>query len=206
MADYKFSAEPRTIENHEKYREPELMPPSNLMFDRRIVRGNTYAAMIVPDSTRQEIERREQLEKAYRARMLQKEREAEVEENLKVNEERDIDDEIDEEFIAQENEKVLNEYEELQNATHPPTATQAGFFVDRPPSPLFLPQEPGLHQSTQIEYDELFDFELEVDPILDVIVGKTLEQARMEVLEEDEIKTLRKPSILCIKHIGYYYF
>lgn len=45
---------------------------------------------------------------------------------------------------------------------------------------------------TQIEDGELFDFDIEVDPILDVIVGKTLEEARMEVIESDELEIMRK--------------
>lgn len=44
---------------------------------------------------------------------------------------------------------------------------------------------------TQIEDDELFDFDTEVEPILQVLVGKSVEQGRMEVIEEDEIEELR---------------
>ena len=40
--------------------------------------------------------------------------------------------------------------------------------------------------ATQIEDYELFDFVLEVEPILQVLVGKTLEQAQTELREEDE--------------------
>ena len=38
---------------------------------------------------------------------------------------------------------------------------------------------------------KLFDFDLEVRPILEVLVGKTLEQALMEVMEEEELQRLR---------------
>lgn len=34
---------------------------------------------------------------------------------------------------------------------------------------------------TQVDVDELFDFDLEVEPILQVLVGKTLEHAMLEV-------------------------
>eukprot|EP00960_Hanusia_phi_P039669 753975-Hanusia_phi.AAC.5 len=43
----------------------------------------------------------------------------------------------------------------------------------------------------QIFEGELFDFDFEVEPILQVIVGKTLEQSLMEVLEEEELKNMR---------------
>ncbi|KAK1132344.1 hypothetical protein K0M31_016452 [Melipona bicolor] len=38
----------------------------------------------------------------------------------------------------------------------------------------------------------LFDFDYEVQPILEVLVGKTIEQALIEVLEEEEIAALRE--------------
>ena len=55
------------------------------------------------------------------------------------------------------------------------------FYLDRPPVPLFQPRMPLKEncKSTQI-YDgdyELFDFEKEVEPMLNVLIEKTLEQA-----------------------------
>jgi hypothetical protein len=38
---------------------------------------------------------------------------------------------------------------------------------------------------------QLFDFDLEVQPALEVLVGKTVESALVEVLEEEELATLR---------------
>ena len=69
------------------------------------------------------------------------------------------------------------------------------FYLDRPPVPLFQPRMPAKEccKSTQI-YDgdyELFDFNKEVEPMLNVLVQKTLEQARMEVLEEREIAIIK---------------
>ena len=39
--------------------------------------------------------------------------------------------------------------------------------------------------------EELFNFNEEVEPMLNVLVLKTLEQARMEVLEEEELKIMK---------------
>lgn len=39
---------------------------------------------------------------------------------------------------------------------------------------------------------KLFDFDLEVKPILEVLVGKTIEQSLLEVMEEEELADLRK--------------
>jgi hypothetical protein len=38
---------------------------------------------------------------------------------------------------------------------------------------------------------QLFDFDSEVEPILEVLVGKTVEHALTEVLEEEELEGLR---------------
>mgnify|MGYP005650810019 CR=1 FL=1 len=55
-----------------------------------------------------------------------------------------------------------------------------------------MPVKTGVDKSTLVEDNELFDFEDEVRPILSVLCGKTLEQARMEVLEEEELNTMRE--------------
>jgi len=41
----------------------------------------------------------------------------------------------------------------------------------------------------------LFDFDIEVKPILEVLVGKTVEQALMEVMEEEELASLRAQQV-----------
>ena len=38
---------------------------------------------------------------------------------------------------------------------------------------------------------QLFDFDVEVKPILEVLTGKTVEQALLEVMEEEELANLR---------------
>ena len=38
---------------------------------------------------------------------------------------------------------------------------------------------------------QLFDFDIEVKPILEVLVGKTVEQSLLEVMEEEELANLR---------------
>ena len=69
--------------------------------------------------------------------------------------------------------------------------TQTDAFKDRPPSPLFVPKKSGIDRHTQVEDGELFDFDYEVEPILEVLVGKTLEQSIMEVMEEEELLALK---------------
>jgi hypothetical protein len=69
---------------------------------------------------------------------------------------------------------------------------QTDFYIDRPVNRLFVPRKIGEDKESQIYEGDLFDFDYEVEPILQVIIGKTLEQSRMEVLEEEEHKTMRE--------------
>lgn len=53
------------------------------------------------------------------------------------------------------------------------TDTQTDEFEERPQTPDFVPIKTGIDASTQIEEsDNLFDLELEIQPLLDVLVGK----------------------------------
>ena len=55
-----------------------------------------------------------------------------------------------------------------------------------------MPVIMGVSKKTLVEDNELFIFNDEVEPILSVLCGKTLELARMEVLEEEELKEMAK--------------
>jgi hypothetical protein len=55
-----------------------------------------------------------------------------------------------------------------------------------------MPVKLGVSMKTLVEDNELFIFDDEVEPILSVLCGKTLEIARMEVLEEEELKEMSK--------------
>jgi len=50
-----FEAQPKVIKGRDKYRDPyqydEDVRSMNIMWDRRVVRGNTYAAMVIPNQT-----------------------------------------------------------------------------------------------------------------------------------------------------------
>ena len=68
---------------------------------------------------------------------------------------------------------------------------QTDEYIDRPQTPLFWPEKTGIDVYTQIDDGDLFNFDEEVEPILNCLLSKTLEQARMEVLEEEEIKEMK---------------
>lgn len=50
----------------------------------------------------------------------------------------------------------------------------------------------GVSKKTLIEDNELFIFDDESEPILGVLCGKVLENARMEVLEEEELREMTR--------------
>ncbi|EAR87043.2 radial spoke 3 protein (macronuclear) [Tetrahymena thermophila SB210] len=69
---------------------------------------------------------------------------------------------------------------------------QTDDFIPKPPSPKYVPKKTGIDAYTQVEDYELFDFDREVTPIVDVIVTKTLEQSMLEIEQDEEILNMRK--------------
>ncbi len=71
------------------------------------------------------------------------------------------------------------------------TETQIKPFIERPKSPLFVRAKIGFDVATQVEKTDLFDFDLEVEPILEVLVGRTLHVSMLEIAQEDELEAIR---------------
>lgn len=72
---------------------------------------------------------------------------------------------------------------------------EADYHIDRAELAVFIPIPKGLDKATNLndrQDADLYDFDLEVEPILQVLVGKSLELARIEVIEDFEIKELKK--------------
>lgn len=49
---------------------------------------------------------------------------------------------------------------------------QTDALLDRPPTPLFVPRPSGVDAVTQVADGDLFHFDFEVAPVLDVLVGE----------------------------------
>lgn len=69
---------------------------------------------------------------------------------------------------------------------------QTDLFLHRPPSPPYIPAKMGIDVQTEICDGELFDFDTEVQPILETIVGRSAEQAILEVMHEEELSDMRQ--------------
>ncbi|XP_029281379.1 radial spoke head protein 3 homolog [Cottoperca gobio] len=183
---YTFSSRPRPVENRSKYREPPSEQThsnyGNIMYDRRVVRGNTYAQHIIPTAAQldpseiqrqQEIRRRAISEKRAREQFISRTPEA-----LQGRKHIDVQTDL-----------YLEELSDVIVATDIECQTDA--FLDKPATPLFIPAKSGKDVETQIEEGELFDFDREVQSVLEVLVGKTIEQSLEEVMEEEELACLR---------------
>jgi radial spoke head protein 3 len=55
-----------------------------------------------------------------------------------------------------------------------------------------VPKKTGIDKITQIEDFDLFDYDTEVQPILNVLLSKSIDQAVLEVEEEHELEEIRK--------------
>eukprot|EP00992_Anisonema_acinus_P011265 TRINITY_DN7273_c0_g1_i1.p1 TRINITY_DN7273_c0_g1~~TRINITY_DN7273_c0_g1_i1.p1 ORF type:complete len:328 (-),score=104.14 TRINITY_DN7273_c0_g1_i1:75-1058(-) len=194
---YTFSQNPTAIaptRKKAKYRDPnEGTVPSlqtNLMWDKRIIRGNTYAAQVLPLSAQTELAFAEK-EAQKQRKKISAERRRQKEESRKRS---STPDPIDgRKHIEIQTEQYL---EELTDKVEENTVdTQTDPMMDRPPTPLFVPFKTGRDTETQIEDGDLFDFDFEVDPILEVMVGKTLEQAMLEVMQEEELEAMRQQQL-----------
>ncbi|KFQ28329.1 Radial spoke head protein 3, partial [Merops nubicus] len=162
--------------------EKEPVRYANLMYDRRVVRGNTYALQIIPKSAQPsplEIQRQREARKRALARKHAKEQiQLRTPEPVEGKEHAHVQTEL---YLEEISDQII----EVD------TECQTDAFLDRPATPLFIPAKTGKDVATQIEEGELFDFDVEVKPILEVLVGKTLEQALLEVMEEEELAQLR---------------
>lgn len=189
---YTFASQPRALTQRKKYRQEvnggagesdAQVFYGNIMYDKRVVRGNTYAQHTLPASAyvdpvevqRQKEMRRREISRK-RAKQLSRVKSPEPVEGRK--------------HVDMQTELYLEELSDRIEETEVECQTDA--FLDRPPSPLFVPAKSGTDKETQILDGELFDFNVEVLPVLEVLVGKTMEQALLEVMEEEELSNLRE--------------
>jgi len=184
-APYAHSSAPHTVAPRRKYREPEgpsaddALAGTNMMFDKRIVRGNTYAAQILPATANFE-----QLELERKTRRLSQSK------RQKGSPKPNTPDALaGRKHMDVQTEQYLEELTDRPVEAEADTQTDA--FLDQLPAPIFIAMKTGVDAETQVEDGELFDFDAEVEPILEVLVGKTLEQSMMEVMEEEELSNMR---------------
>merc|ERR1719265_2231234 len=136
----------------------------------RVVKGSTYAAIAAPQQDVAEVQKQREAQRRRLMRANDTNKRAGTPEPVYGRKHMDIQTDS---YLEELTERTV-EFE---------AETQTDFILDRPPSPLFMPAKIGIDTFTQVEDGELFNFDAECEPILELLCGKTLEQGMMEVLE-----------------------
>lgn len=182
-----------------QYRQPNELRGrkqyANIMHDRRVFRGSTYAATPMSTNARDEQAREER--ELLRRKNEMAQRAASIKRRRVFDEARrrlaTPPPVAGRQHIEVQTEEFL---EELKDAVEVVTQeTQTDPMLDRPATPKYVPVKSGRDAESQINEGDLFHFDDAVDPILDVMVGKTLEQAMLEVLQEEELELLRQQQL-----------
>eukprot|EP00933_Yihiella_yeosuensis_P084961 TRINITY_DN9972_c0_g1_i1.p1 TRINITY_DN9972_c0_g1~~TRINITY_DN9972_c0_g1_i1.p1 ORF type:complete len:457 (-),score=154.88 TRINITY_DN9972_c0_g1_i1:348-1718(-) len=180
-ATYSFASAPKPVTARKKYREPgedatlyRDLKETCITWDKRVHRGNTYG-MYTQNAIKEALE------------MANKEHESPApRRRRKVKEPSPFD------MPLPEPERIPVDLTRHLVAAVVPVEVkvveaQTDEFLPEPPPEQYQPQKTGIDAQTQIEPGELFNFDAEVEPILDVLVNKTIEQSIMEVEEEHEL-------------------
>lgn len=198
---FSYSSEPHAapLIKKSKYRENILEPSSpsshNLMNDPRVIRGNTYSSSkpnttttlatptnigenILPLPPQQQYDNsKKQLKKLTYSSNSSSYLNNKIPGNKKRNN-------------STKQEIILKEL--VDRPIEIDIDVQAQLVINRPISPLFIASKNGRDIGTQIEAGDLFDFDIEVEPILEVLVSKTIHVSMLELEQEEEFETIRR--------------
>jgi len=188
---FAYASEPQAVgtKRRPKYRtddegENELALSNNIMHDRRVIRGNTYGAQVVTQNAARELDRlRMENERAMKREVARRR----LEQTSRPRTPPPV-------AGRMHSDTMTDTYlEELSDRpVEVDAAAQTEAHLDRPPSPLFVPAKSGADVACQVEVAEIFDFDAECAPLLEVLVGKTLQTSMLEVMEEEELAAIRK--------------
>lgn len=186
---FSYSAEPHAapIKKRSKYRNENdtAGETNNIMFDARVVRGNTYAAKVMTNSLKREQEVRK-IHETNRSRAQQASQRRKPDQSDRLPTPPPVDGRAHMDIQTDDFLEELNDRPIEMDAE-----TQTSAFMDRPPEPLFVVAKTGYDVETQILPGDLFNFDLEVQPILEVLVGKTIHVAMLELMQEEELDAIR---------------
>jgi len=186
-ATYSFSTQPKPVSaTRKKYRDPSEvdiamyrdLKETCITWDKRVHRGNTYS-MYTQNAIKEALQEATR-EASPRPRAKRKPKET-VPFDMPLPERERIPVDLTAHLVARE---VVAEVDTVE--------VQTDEFLPEPPEDQYQPQKTGVDVCTQVEDGELFNFDFEVEPILDVLVNKTLEQSIMEVEEEHEMASMQE--------------
>ncbi|XP_030372931.1 radial spoke head protein 3 homolog B [Scaptodrosophila lebanonensis] len=166
--------------------KPVVPPPEpykNVMYDKRVIKGSNFGATsfiseVDPFDKAAELRRRNMLRK--RTQQCRNQRNVlGTPPPVKGRKHETI-----------QTEKYLEKL--VQRPPELSVDTQTDLYLEKPPTPLFIPAKVGIDVGTEIGDGELFHFDAEAQPIIDVLVDACIEQSMLEVAHEMELDALRK--------------
>ena len=168
---YTFQAPAASVRHQTNlYRDDDdVITACHITVDPRLVKGSVYSHHKINNDTVQPIR--------YKPKPLP--REAPKQEIQVIEEEEE-----------QEEEPLLLDI--TDRPIEDDIATAAETYIERPPTPHTVKEEPGIDVETQVGEGDLFNFDREVRPVIKVIVQHTLLRALAEVHEETELENIRK--------------
>ncbi|KAH8406283.1 hypothetical protein KR215_010305, partial [Drosophila sulfurigaster] len=167
-------------------KRPVVPPPEpymNMMYDRRVIKGSNFGTptMITevdPFDKAAELRRRNMLRK----RSMQCRNQRNVLGTPPPVKGRKHENMQTEKYL----EKLVQRPPEFS------VDTQTDLFLEKPPTPPYVPAKIGVDVGTEIGDGELFNFDAEAQPIIDVLVDACIEQSMLEVAHEMELQALRR--------------
>lgn len=190
---YLFMSQPRAVQTRKKFREPteveeELGNTANLMFDPRVMRGVTCGQPVPLNAM--DMNMNNAVRNPKRASKRQMVRQGKI--RPKPPSVKDIHENIKVEKKRVEVPLHLYLLEQEDPVSIQDESTQTDAFLEEPPSPKFIPRKTGVDTGAQVDPDEVFDYDRDVAPILEVVISKVMEQGLMEVRQEEELKSIAR--------------
>lgn len=179
---FEYTSEPHAapVKAKGKYRDENdasSVGASNLMSDPRVVRGSTYAAKVSTQDDQKRMSGKNGGGGRRARRGMGGTRRSGTPPPVPGRSHMDM-----------QTDDVLEELTDKPVELDMETQTPAVY--DRPPSPLFVKAKIGHDVETQILGGDLFNFDMEVEPILEVLVGKTLHVSMLEIMQEEELNAI----------------
>ncbi|XP_065359986.1 putative uncharacterized protein DDB_G0284695 [Calliphora vicina] len=170
-------------QNRSKRETPPPEPYKNVMHERRIVRGSNFVGnQLLGDY--------DPFDKAaeYRRRQVLRKK------NVTHRNQRNVLGTPPPVEGRRHEDVQTDKYLEELVARPPETSTetQTDLFLEKPPTPPYIPAKIGVDVATEIADGELFQFDAEAQPIIDVMVDSIMELSILEVAHEQEISGIRQ--------------
>ncbi len=183
---------PQVIENKSSFNPSSSKLTYNFVTDPRLRRGHNFGVVYVTsssyDNTIPNSENKKNQNQNNQKRIF----------NFKNKYSIDAEKKTEEEKKNKYNNDGFGIFTEKVNSTLMPKPISFDEIIQTDPLPekpvpiLIWPEKKGIDVETQVNDGDLFNFTLEVKPLVSIIVSKTLEDSRREVLEEEELKIIKE--------------